>query len=310
MTDRPESAAPVPSRLRRWLNALGAVATLIALVLVGFAIERSLGQLGAAVASPAFLATLTAGSAAYAVLLMLLAFAWLGLLRGIDGPGLKAGTMLAIFARTQVFKYLPGNVLHMVGRYMQARAAGASHIALGVAQVTELVLLTAAGATVAAVLALPLLVEQAQRNGLGDWVLPVLGSAGAVLAIGVPLVLRRLPVGAAMLRRVALRGVVAVALYGVFMLGSGAIAWALAASLGDVGARPGEIIGITAAAWLVGFLVPGAPGGLGVRDAVLIAGLAAAGVPGATAIALGHRIVTTLGDALLALAGFALSPRR
>jgi uncharacterized membrane protein YbhN (UPF0104 family) len=283
---------------------------LVALVMVGFAIERSFGQLGAAVASPSFLVTIAGGGAIYALLGVLLAFAWIELLHGVDAP--RAGTtgLLAIYARTQVFKYLPSNVLHMVGRYVQARSSGVSHLALGVAQVAELVLLAASGALVAATLALPLLIDQAERNGLGAWVLPVIGGGALALAIATPLALRHFSAGSAPPRRLALKGALAVVLYVAFMLGSGSIAWALAVSLGDVGTDAGRIIGVTAAAWLVGFLVPGAPGGLGVRDAVLIAGLAAAGAPDATAIALGHRLVTVLGDAAFALAGVALARRR
>lgn len=296
-----------PSRVRRWLNAIGVVATLAALVLVGLAIAHSFGRLGTDFTSPPFIATVAAGSVAYALLVLLLALVWHGVLTTIDGPGPLLGAMLAIYARTQIYKYLPSNVLHMVGRYVEARAAGASHAALGVAQVAELALLSAAGALVAAVLALPLLLEQAQAYGIGGWVLPLVIAAGVVTVGIIGIVVSRLPTPVGTLRRLAPRGLVAFALYVLFMLGSAGLAWAVAASLG--GSAPVEIVGITAAAWLVGFLVPGAPGGLGVRDAVLIAGLTAAGVPGATAIALGHRIITTLGDTLIALAGFALKRR-
>lgn len=59
--------------------------------------------------------------------------------------------------------------------------------------------------------------------------------------------------------------------------GSGLLVVALCKSLA-VASGVAKLIGIEAAAWLVGFVVPGAPGGLGVREAVLIAGLSAAGL--------------------------------
>lgn len=300
--------APPSSRFRRWLKAIGIVATLAALVLVATAIANSFSRLGADFTSPPFLATIAAGSVAYGLLVLLLALAWHGILAAIDEPGPRIGVMLAIYARTQIYKYLPSNILHMVGRYAEARAAGASHAALAIAQVAELALLSAAGALVGAVLALSLMFEQATAYGIGDWAPPVVVAVGVAGVGALAFLVSRLPALAGTLRRLAPRGLAAFVLYVLFMFGSGGIAWALASSLGDV--APLEIIGITAAAWLVGFLVPGAPGGLGVRDAVLIAGLTAAGIPGATAIALGHRIVTTLGDTLAALAGFALIRRR
>ncbi|OEO28441.1 hypothetical protein VW23_004800 [Devosia insulae DS-56] len=291
-----------PSRLRPWLKAAGILVTLVALVFVTIAVQRSFDQLQADLSKPGFLAAIAIGSFAYALLLVLLAIAWRGLLVAIDGPVVPFGAALGIYARTQVYKYLPSNVLHMVGRYVEARRAGASHQALGIAQLVEIALLTAAGGLVAVVLALPLLRSQLRHYDLEQWLLPIIVIGCTAIATCLfALVARRLEV-----RRLAgailVRGAAAFGLYLLFMLGSSGLAWALAITLG--GPASLEIIGITAAAWLVGFLVPGAPGGLGVRDAVLIAGLTAAGVPGATAIALGHRLITTLGDALFAFAGF------
>lgn len=308
--DEPLVDAPLPaqSRIRRWLNLAGIAVTLAALVFVAFPIQRSFSQLGAELLSPAFLATVAVGSVVYALLLLLLAFAWRGLLVAVDGPVLGLVQALAIYARTQVYKYLPGNVFHMVGRYAEARSAGASHAALGIAQIVELGLMFTAGGTVGAVLALPLLLDQLRLHGFETWLLPVIVIACSAIAMALfAIVARRLNVPR-LAGRVVARGMLAFLLYLLFTFGSGALAMALAASLGGLAASP-QIIGITAAAWLVGFLVPGSPGGLGVRDAMLIAGLTAAGIPGATAIALGHRVIATLGDALLALAGFAIRRR-
>ncbi len=302
MADEFGTDVAAPSRLRPWVKAAGILVTIGALIFVTIAVLRSFGQLQADLNKPGFLAAIAIGSFAYALLLVLLAIAWRGLLVAIDGPVVPFGAALGIYARTQVYKYLPSNVLHMVGRYVEARRAGASHQALGVAQLVEIALLTAAGGLVAVVLALPLLRSQLRHYDLEHWLLPIIVIGCTAIATGlIALVARRLEV-----RRLAgaivVRGAAAFVLYLLFMLGSGGLAGALANMLG--GPASLEIIGITAAAWLIGFLIPGAPGGLGVRDAVLIAGLTAAGVPGATAIALGHRLITTLGDALLAFAGF------
>ena len=61
-------------------------------------------------------------------------------------------------------------------------------------------------------------------------------------------------------------------------------------------------MGAMALAWLAGFLTPGAPAGLGVRESVLLIILApAAGEASILALAALFRIVTVLGDGLLAL---------
>ncbi len=54
-------------------------------------------------------------------------------------------------------------------------------------------------------------------------------------------------------------------------------------------------------AWMAGYLVPGAPGGLGVREAVMLLGLApTVGEPSALAAALSYRMVTVLADVVCA----------
>ena len=59
-------------------------------------------------------------------------------------------------------------------------------------------------------------------------------------------------------------------------------------------------VGITALAWVAGYAVPGAPAGLGVREAVLLAGLSLmVGEAHAVVVVLLLRVVTTLGDGLL-----------
>jgi uncharacterized membrane protein YbhN (UPF0104 family) len=94
------------------------------------------------------------------------------------------------------------------------------------------------------------------------------------------------------------------ACYVVFFIANGLLFIALAESLSDQAGDWSTLIGISAVGWLLGFVIPGAPGGLGVREAVFIAGLTATGVPASlsTAIALGHRLVTLSGDGLVALA--------
>ena len=60
-------------------------------------------------------------------------------------------------------------------------------------------------------------------------------------------------------------------------------------------------------AWLIGFAMPGAPGGLGVREAFMVMQLApAAGEPEALAFALMTRLVSIAGDMLFVFAGVVL----
>ena len=71
------------------------------------------------------------------------------------------------------------------------------------------------------------------------------------------------------------------------------------------------ITGIFAVAWVAGFLTPGAPAGLGIREAILLAGLTpiyGGGV--ALGVTIAARLVTTMTDGLAFLLGLAASRLR
>ena len=92
--------------------------------------------------------------------------------------------------------------------------------------------------------------------------------------------------------------------YLVFFAASGLIGYVLFALIAGDNASGylAATMGAMALAWLAGFLTPGAPAGLGVRESVLLIILApAAGEASILALAALFRIVTVLGDGLLAL---------
>jgi uncharacterized membrane protein YbhN (UPF0104 family) len=69
-------------------------------------------------------------------------------------------------------------------------------------------------------------------------------------------------------------------------------------------------IGVFAVAWVAGFVTLVSPGGVGVREAVLLAGLTPAYGPGiALAVAVAYRIVTSIGDGLAFALGVVVERR-
>jgi uncharacterized membrane protein YbhN (UPF0104 family) len=70
------------------------------------------------------------------------------------------------------------------------------------------------------------------------------------------------------------------------------------------------LIAVFALAWVVGFMTPGAPGGLGVREGLMLLMLAPTYTPSsASALVIALRIATTLGDVLVFCIGMALLPK-
>jgi uncharacterized membrane protein YbhN (UPF0104 family) len=293
------------------IRAGGLAITLCALAFVASSVFAHFSQLHAAFSVRAFWVTIFLGAITYAIALQLVALAWYLLIRSVDGGSIPPLQALAIFARTQIYKYLPTNVLHMVGRFVIAGRAGASKSALAYAQAGELALLAFTAATMAAIFALPFVMQVSSAHGIGPH--PVFAAyllVGICTLVAAPIMARGfgvgLPIGHTMMGLVA-----AFACYALFFIVNGFLVVALTASLIGQADDWWTLIGIAAAGWLLGFVVPGAPGGLGVREAVVIAGLTAAGIPlsSATAIALGHRLITLAGDSSLALVELILSGR-
>lgn len=281
------------------------------------------GELRGSLAGGAIWAELGLATGAYALLSVLAAGAWwwaLGLYGG--RPGFSTGW--AIWARSQAAKYLPGNVFHYVGRQLLGRRAGLGHVALGAAAVVELLSILAAAALVAAVASGLSSPSDSSLASASVWALAI-AAAGLVGVLLADPLARRLPRLAAVtadlppltrgrMARVTLPSVI---VHAIYLAACSLLVWRLAAAFGeaDRGAVGGAVDGwkILAAypiAWAAGTVTPGAPGGLGVREAALTLQLAPAlGEPTAALVALAFRAVTVAGDLLVTGVGWALGRR-
>ena len=245
-----------------------------------------------------------AGMLAYGLAGFLLAEAW----RHLLGAGASVAPRWhyhALYGRTQIAKYLPGNCFHFVGRQLLGHRLGHGHGALALASLAETALLLA----VAGALALPLLgPELAQAFGRSP-VWPVL----AVVLAGVGLMVvivrpsgprhdRALPRTLAALRSLAPCLWRAGLLHLAFFAVGGLILWTVAAAARAPSAPAMDLLTAVAAmalGWWAGFIVPGAAAGLGVREAVLVLTLEPhLGADGAVLVALALRMITVLGDLL------------
>jgi glycosyltransferase 2 family protein len=219
-----------------------------------------------------------------------------------------AGAYLA----AQVGKYLPGNIGHYVGRVVLGARVGHPASTVALAMVFEFALLIA----IAGLLSLPLL-EFATLRLAAAWEahaslsIALLVACVAIICI-VPLVILRLrptllrslkqwvmqlraPFGsAASIARLAISASLSVAAIGLS-----------SASLLIVGdphqqfamGEMWRVVSVYSVAWIVGALTPGLPGGIGVREAILVEGLKPLwGTGEAVAAALLFRVVSVAAD--------------
>lgn len=211
-----------------------------------------------------------------------LARAW----RAVVDPGnrIPHRDMARIYARGVLMKYLPGSVFQYVSRQVEGAKTGIEHKLLAKSVVVEVGLhLVSSMAVAAACLT------------FDRW--PAVAVTATLVVIGASLALHR-PLMTALAFQIIAFGAFAAAatLIGAFVLPAGV-------SLAHFAA-------LFLLAWLAGFVVPVAPGGIGVREAALLA-LAGANLPaaGLMAATLALRASSITGDLGYGLATLG-SPRR
>jgi hypothetical protein len=250
----------------------------------------------------------------YMAMLPISAYAWGCLLQGL-GRNAPFALTAPILATSQFGKYLPGNAAHHIGRLVMARSAGigAGGGILSIAYESILSVLACAHAS-----ALTFLWDT--PKAFSDSIvtdnrvlLITLVTAGAIATLMLA------PHLAQIVWRLRNRhtpeaqppslspGAAAMAIgylcYAANFALVGFGLWVVASVLvPGTGISPILLTGAFASSWLIGFVTPGAPAGLGVREAVLTLWLSES-LPAGTVVVLvlALRIATTLGD-LLSLA--------
>ena len=262
------------------------------------------------------LGAIAAGAGLYLTSLAVMAYSWRILLRGF-GEAPRRLHAEVIDLSTQVAKYVPGNVAHLVGRVALAKTAGYSVTRSTAALFVEHVL---AGYLAVLLVGIGILATPEAYAAVAGYLPPkplliALLGAGIVLpfvmgpvnrAVGerMPQKLQELGGHLDQLRkRDVAWGLLLMTVF--FGLGGGVVGYAAEAVI-DRSIEPIPAIVVFAAAWVAGTSTPGAPGGMGVREMVLSLGLTPliGGGP-ALSVALVTRLMTLLADLAATLIGLA-----
>jgi glycosyltransferase 2 family protein len=318
MTREPPVAASAPAVAagRRWLRRL---ALLLVVVASLYFLQALVSQFDTLREVSWSLAAFVAMACSVVLMLGVIALGglmWSLLLRDQGAPT-PLGTAMEIVAIAQIAKYLPGNVGHLLG---QVALAGAAAIPLGVAVSTLLIStlwLLAVGLGVGALAVL----QFADVLGLPVWQGPgplqLLG-LGVLLAaspwLGIVAANRLLPalscrLGGGRLLSVP-RWSTGLALGAGFLFCFVVFGCMLVLQARWVfGIDQGDVLMFTllfTAAWVAGYVVPGAPGGLGVREAVMLMLFTpVVGAGAAVGLGLTMRMATVAGDGFAFVLGSA-----
>jgi glycosyltransferase 2 family protein len=250
---------------------------------------------------------LLGGCGAYAIFSVLLVVVWRAILDAFAPGCIGVKDSFVLYAISQIMKYIPSNVLHFVGRHVVLRRRGASHSALIFTVLAESAILIVGAVVTVVLLERSMLTDVYQRYVPTSGVVVGLMLAAALALLVTALWMRGRPYRALFAPglgwRVALRVPVALVSAGAFFISTTLLVATICRLLLDdpAGYRATGVAAALAAAWVVGFVMPGTSAGIGVRESAAILLLMPAVGPGnAAAIATLYRLITAGGDALLA----------
>ncbi|HEX4340223.1 MAG TPA: lysylphosphatidylglycerol synthase transmembrane domain-containing protein [Polyangiaceae bacterium] len=307
--------APAGKRPKSGLRvALSLLAAGAAVLYLGYELRASWAQVRAIPWSSATVLFVAAVVSLQVAVTLFDGWAWGWLLRKL-GVAARSKKAVSVFAVSQFGKYLPGNVAQHVGKVAFAKKEGWSVPRVVISMLLE------SGFAVGTCALVVSVAFVGQLDGVAHASTLLLGLLVAGFVAGVVVAQRLLARPPAFLRtRLGLEepaflttGTLATYL-GVNVIGFAVIGASFTFSLRsvtEVTVAPFWFVPAAAmASWLFGYVVPGAPAGLGVREAGLVALLGPSFGPGVVATAaLVWRIGALVGDCLAFVIGLALGDR-
>ena len=226
-------------------------------------------------------------TAVYTVICMLIQTAviifmsipWLKLVKILSSEQIPYRKALAVYTKSNFLKYVPGNVFQYIGRNQLAADMGISHADVTCATVMDIIFSMAAPFTIGLVLVgsgAGKILEVYGKNFL------VAGLAGATVLLAVILVVfrfrHRFSPTLEKYRKIFMKqNISRILLTFMYYLVQNAVTvlmciLALRYIIGITQNMSGILMfsGVYLFSWIVGFITPGAPGGIGVREAVMM----------------------------------------
>lgn len=220
----------------------------------------------------------------------------------VTGRDIKASLVIPLYVKSNLYKYLPGNIMHYVGRNQIAVESEATHPQIVLCTMTEMAVSCIAGLSAGLLLSFGFVRDWISRHDHRLlWL--IVGAAVIVIAACIILMITDNKLSARIrqvINRRNLALITGILLYNIAnQITQGLMFVALLKVMGAAIA-PGSylsVAGVYAFAWLIGFITPGSPGGLGVREAMLSVFLGSTVSPGLiSAAAILNRIITITGD--------------
>lgn len=292
--------------IKKYIKYIGNVITILALVFLVYALFK-LGIDFKSLANPRAIVVCIVGSLGVTVTVYLLAFAWKNTLDYLSGQKTNYGDVAGVYGKANIGKYLPGNVMHYVERNLFASKIGLDQFELGISSVIEVV-----GFIIVTFLVSVICAHKEFAVVIKKYVTPTYAIILAVVAVLAILAVifvcfKSKKINSIIKRLLDVKFIsvfiINLLVYVVVFAILGGIMLLLCVYVLEVNFSTGKgalLIAYYMLAWVVGFMIPGAPGGIGVREAILILLLPSLGMDKelVTTVAMLHRMLSIFGDVI------------
>ncbi len=262
-------------KIKKYLKYIGNVVTILALIFLVFALSK-LGINFESLANPKSIIVCIVGTLGVTITVYILAYAWKNTLDYLSGSRTKYSEVAGVYGKANIGKYLPGNVMHYVERNLFATKIGLDQFELGISSILEVV-----GFIIVTILVSVICAYREFIKVINKYVTPTYAAilcgviiAGIAVVILVCFKSKKIQRIIKRLLDVKFAGVflINMLLYLIVFIILGAVLLLICTVALDVKFTVYEgalLIAYYMLAWVVGFMIPGAPGGIGVREAVL-----------------------------------------
>lgn len=292
--------------MKHILKFLGKIVTLLAVAYIVYYIYSIDFDFQLVKDWPTFFFLVCGGAVISATFVFGMGKAWSNILKGLAKQPIDTRMAIRVYAKANVGKYLPGNVMHYVERNLFAVNAGMGQVEIMLSSILEIAIIIFTTGMIVCIFMHGEAIEILSKYVSAMWIF-----VGLLILIGlifaVSIILKKKPQMRVFLVRLCSKDIGVIALknvffysfqffiMGVFLVAVLKIPLACEISI----QMSGYIIVSYIMAWVIGFVVPGAPGGIGVREFVLITLLGTYFLEEYIVFALVvHRIVTVFGDVL------------
>jgi len=213
------------------------------------------------------------------VIIICSCYPWLVFTRSLSGRKIPYSAAMPVYTQSNLYKYLPGNVFQYVGRNQLAADMDISHVDVACATVLDVLFCVLWTAVISVIMLGGRIAELLSKYGRN---LLIVGLVGIVLVTALILAVRikfrdkfkayisRYSKAFAKENRpMLLRGVFYYLIQNIVSAAMYFLCLWLIVPKADIS----ELIALTGAfmfAWIIGFVTPGAPGGIGIREGVML----------------------------------------